>query len=88
MARNRKYTLEDRLSALLLAIVLAIPTAFLCWWVVNVELAFFDAGFLSSFWLWGTIGVFLVTSFISPDLFVDVLGRVWNLMYRMASWFH
>ncbi len=80
-------TLADRLVALLAATLFAVPSAFLLWFGLNLELAPLGV-FLESPWLWGTIAAFAVVSLFSPDLFVDLLGALWHAMYRLARWLH
>ena len=86
MKRQKKhYTLEDRLYSLLLAVLLAVPTAFLLWWGLNMGL--YGSPFISSLWLWLTIAIFLLISVVSPDFFERLLGRVWGLLYRLLKWY-
>ncbi len=87
MPGRTELSLSGRLAALAVGIVFAVPTAFLLWFVVNLELAAFDQ-FLGSAWLWGTIGLSMLVSFFWPDFFARALGAVWDLMQRLARWFH
>jgi hypothetical protein len=82
-----EHTLGDRLVSALAAVVLAVPTSFVLWFAVNLELASFGP-FLESFWLWGVIALFILISVASPHLFVRILGAIWSAMHGFAKWFH
>jgi hypothetical protein len=84
--KQGSYSAGDRLAALGVAVLFAVPTAFVAWFAVNLELAPVG-GFLSSFWLWGTIILFALMSAVSPNVFVSLLGALWQGLYRLARWF-
>lgn len=90
--RPARYTLGERLASLACAVLFAVPTAFLIWLFLNTAIARTDRlnnppiPFLGSPVLWTMIGVFLLLSAISPDLFLDLIGFLWKWIYRLGRW--
>lgn len=84
---SKDFSLSERLVACLGAVLLALPTAFVVWFAVNLDLALHFDAFLSSIWLWGTVAVFVVVALWNPHHFVNLMGTVWAAMERYARWF-
>jgi len=66
--------------------VFAIPTVIFIWFALNLEGAFVNI-FFNSKSLWGTVLAFVFVSFMAPKFFVELLGTIWQLIYRLAIWF-
>lgn len=76
---------ESRLMSMIASLFFSVPTAFLLWLAVNINLAFWG-GFIGTPYLWGTIGVFALLAFAMPTLFPSLLGRIWQGMVNFSRW--
>ncbi|MCD1630578.1 hypothetical protein K7I15_11820 [Marinobacter shengliensis] len=88
MARNRGQggPIETRLISLFASLFFSIPTAVFVWLWVNLELAVYWDGFLSSRYLISCIVVFAVLALLLPKLFPSILGGVWRGIAKVWHW--
>lgn len=88
MARNRGEggSIESRLIGLFASLFFSVPTAAFIWLWVNIELAYYWGGFLSSSYLIASITVFAVLAFLLPQLFPSILGGIWRGIAKVWSW--
>ena len=88
MARNRGQDgpIETRLISLFASLFFSIPTAVFVWLWVNLELAVYWDGFLSSRYLISCIVVFAVLALLLPKLFPSILGGVWLGIAKVWPW--
>ncbi len=78
----------DRLISLLAAMLFALPTAAFLWFFLNKQLAVYDQGdsFLGSGVLWGVMILFALLALLYEDLFPRLIGKIWQLLIKLASW--
>ncbi len=88
MARKRGqgWPIESRLISLFASLFFSIPTAAFIWLWVNIELAVYWDGFLSSSYLVTCIIVFAVLALLLPQLFPSILGGIWRGIAKVWSW--
>lgn len=88
MARNRGQggPIESRLISLFASLFFSVPTAAFVWIWVNLELARYWDGFLSSSYLVTCIIVFAVLALLLPQLFPSILGGIWRGIAKAWGW--
>ncbi|MDS1310783.1 hypothetical protein [Marinobacter xiaoshiensis] len=88
MAGNRGQggPIESRLISLFASLFFSIPTAAFVWFWVNLELAVYWDGFLSSSYLVTSIIVFAVLALLLPQFFPSILGGVWHAVAKVWRW--
>jgi len=88
MASNRGQDgpIESRLISLFASLFFSIPTAAFVWCWVNLELAVYWDGFLSSRYLVTCIIVFAVLALLLPKLFPAILGGIWRGIGKIWNW--
>ncbi|MBU2875040.1 hypothetical protein [Marinobacter salexigens] len=88
MARNRGQDgpIEIRLISLFASLFFSVPTAAFVWLWVNLELAVYWDGFLSSRYLIFSILGFAVLALLLPRLFPSILGSVWRGIAKVWHW--
>ena len=84
--RNQGGPIESRLISLFASLFFSIPTAAFVWLWVNLELAVYWDGFLSSRYLVTCIIVFAVLALLLPKLFPSILGGIWRGIGKIWNW--
>lgn len=86
MENEKSLTLAYRLSGIFIALIFAIPTVFFFWLVINIEIASLQL-FINSRAFWVTSMLAIVIGFLAPDLLINILGRIWTFLLRLAKWY-
>lgn len=83
---EQDVSIESRLISLFASLFFSVPTAAFAWFGVNKELAYWDAGFLSSKYLIAFILFLAVLALLLPHLFPSILGGIWRGIVRIGRW--
>jgi hypothetical protein len=75
--------LEARLYGPFASLIFSVPTAFIIWMWANIELASFG-GFIGSYYLVASIGIFSIIALLFPRLFPSILGFIWHAMAKVS----
>lgn len=86
MENEKQLTLTDRLIGIIIALLFALPTVFFIWFAINMEIASLHM-FVATRAPWVTSIFSIVIGFLAPDLLINILGRVWQLLSRLVKWF-
>lgn len=84
--RSQSHSFKSRLIGLFASLLFSVPTAAFVWLGINKQLAYFDAGFFSSFYLVVCILGFALIALLLPQFFPSILGRVWRAIVKVERW--
>lgn len=77
--------LADRIVGAVVAVVFAVPTVAICWYVLNFEVAFIHLYF-STAYFWVSAGSAVVIGFLFPDTLQELLSAIWRFIFSLAKW--
>ena len=89
MGANKSDQWQRRLIGLLVALLLAFPTAFILWFFTQTQLALWgvEQGFLGTTGFWLILGTMALLAVVFPGLFPSILSTIWRALIGMGRWF-